>query len=101
MRKQLGLYFKFCAEQASEFICFFVLEGMIILIFLLQGLNLDFFWVALFTPLLLFLMFQLAAFVRFLRLHQFLSTVEVEILPTFTDTRVISQDYMICQIKLE
>ncbi|PCS06052.1 sensor protein kinase [Lactococcus plantarum] len=66
---------------------------MIILIFLLQGLNLDFFWVALFTPLLLFLMFQLAAFVRFLRLHQFLSTVEVEILPTFTDTRVISQDY--------
>lgn len=93
MRKQLGLYFKFCAEQASEFICFFVLEGMIILIFLLQGLNLDFFWVALFTPLLLFLMFQLAAFVRFLRLHQFLSTVEVEILPTFTDTRVISQDY--------
>lgn len=93
MRKQLGLYFKFCAEQASEFICFFVLEGMIILIFLLQGLNLDFFWVALFTPLLLFLMFQLAAFIRFLRLHQFLSTVEVEILPTFTDTRVISQDY--------
>lgn len=93
MRKQLGLYLNFFAEQASEFICFFVLEGMIILIFLLQGLDLDFFWVALFTPLLLFLMFQIAAFVRFLRLHQFLSTVEVEILPTFTDTRMISQDY--------
>ncbi|MDN6070847.1 MAG: sensor histidine kinase [Lactococcus plantarum] len=93
MSKQLGLYFKFCAEQASEFICFFVLEGMIILIFLLQGLNLDFFWVALFTPLLLFLMFQIAAFLRFLRLHQFLSTVEVEMLPEFTDTRIISQDY--------
>lgn len=93
MRKQLALCLTFCAEQLSEFICFFVLEGMIILIFLLQGLNLDFFWVAFFTPLLIFLLFQVAAFVRFLRLHQFLSTVEVEMLPEFTDTRIISQDY--------
>lgn len=93
MRKQLALCLTFCAEQLGEFICFFVLEGMIILIFLLEGINLGLFWVAFFTPLLIFLMFQIAAFVRFLRLHQFLSNVEIEMLPEFTDTRMISQDY--------
>lgn len=93
MKKQISLSLKFCSEHLGEFISFFVLEGLILLIFFLENLDISLFWVAFFTPLLIFVIYQLYVFSRFLKLHQFLSSVEVEMLPQFTDTDVISKDY--------
>lgn len=101
MKKQITLYLKFCSEHLGEFVSFFVLEGLVLLIFLLENLDISLFWVAFFTPLLIFVIYQLFGFSRFLRLHHFLSSIEVEMLPNFTDTTMISQDYQKIIVELD
>lgn len=101
MKKQIMFCLKFVSEQVGQIISFFVLEGLVLLTFILEGLNISLFWVAFFTPLLFFVIFQIFAFRRFWRLHRFLSAVEVEILPEFTDTCMIGQDYQKIIVELD
>ena len=66
---------RFIQEKTGELSAFFVTEGLIALILVLEGINLALFWVAFFTPFLVFLVFQILAYVKFVRLHQFLTKI--------------------------
>ncbi|MBR6895955.1 MAG: HAMP domain-containing histidine kinase, partial [Lactococcus sp.] len=84
---------RFIQEKTGELTTFFVTEGLIALILVLEGIDLALFWVAFSTPFLIFLVFQVLAYIKFMRLHQFLTAVDVTTLPDFPDSSRIGEDY--------
>ncbi|MDR1605652.1 MAG: sensor histidine kinase [Streptococcaceae bacterium] len=68
-------------------------EGLIALVLLLHHLDLAIFNVAFGMPLLVFLVFQVIAFIKFVRLHHCLSHVSLDNLSYFPDHSQIGQDY--------
>ena len=84
---------RFIQEKTGELTAFFVTEGLIALILVLEGLDLTLFWVAFFTPFLVFLVFQVLGYIKFIRLHQFLTAVDVTTLPDFPDSSRLGRDY--------
>lgn len=93
MMPYLRLLARFLQEKTGEIFLFLFTEFLIALILFLQKIDLQAFRVAFLMPLLIFAIALTVSFVRFVRLHHFLTSVAVESLPKFPDTSLIGEDY--------
>ncbi|GFH41962.1 histidine kinase [Lactococcus hodotermopsidis] len=93
MTAYFRLFKSFCQEKIGDILAFFVSEGLIALILVLQKLDLQLFVTAFLMPLLIFDLFFALSFAKFVRQHHFLQQISVENLPNFLSGGLIEQDY--------
>jgi signal transduction histidine kinase len=93
MRTYLKLLGRFCQEKMGEISMFFLTELLIALILFLQKIDLEVFKVAFLLPLLILVLVLSFSFIKFVRLHWFLTSVSLENLPKFPDDSLHGEDY--------
>lgn len=93
MKSYWQLLGRFIQEKAIDIVAFFLTQSLIALILYLQNLNLQDFKVAFLMPFLIFVIYLCIAFYRFQSLHHFLTHVDTDNLPVFSDQSLLGQDY--------